>query len=347
VFLYTELAAYVVACLNALANTADVEVHVVRWPINKEAPFQFDIDKRIRLYERADLDQSALHSLLQKIDPAILFCSGWIDKGYVEAAKTMPKKCTTVLCLDNHWNGSIKQQAARVLAPFTIKKAFEKVWVPGAPQHAYARKLGYSEANIQEGFYCADTPLFESYYSKYKAAKSEALPHCFLYIGRYLPFKGIVDLWEAFARLQREHHTDWKLVCAGTGDLFEERMQHPDIEHLGFIQPQEMDELIGRTGVFVLPSHKEPWAVTVHEFAAAGFPLICSEAVGATATFLNSAENGYTYQAGDREALYQKMLNFVQNSDAQLVEMAEKSHAIGAAYTPQDWVSRLLNFLDK
>ena len=40
VFLYSEVAGYFLACAKELANSA--EVLIVRWPVNSEAPFQFE-----------------------------------------------------------------------------------------------------------------------------------------------------------------------------------------------------------------------------------------------------------------------------------------------------------------
>ena len=44
VFLFTELACYIVACMKELAATGLVEVHVVRWPVNAVAPFKFSLE---------------------------------------------------------------------------------------------------------------------------------------------------------------------------------------------------------------------------------------------------------------------------------------------------------------
>ena len=40
-FLYTEIAGYTVACLNELRKS-EVEIFLIRWSVNKEAPFYFN-----------------------------------------------------------------------------------------------------------------------------------------------------------------------------------------------------------------------------------------------------------------------------------------------------------------
>ena len=49
------------------------------------------------------------------------------------------------------------------------------------------------------------------------------------------------------------------------------------------MQPEDLLAFMSTGKAFVLPSTFEPWGVAVHEFAAAGYPLILSDAVGALA----------------------------------------------------------------
>ncbi|MCG8579904.1 MAG: hypothetical protein MI866_08310, partial [Bacteroidales bacterium] len=100
-FLYTELAGYFVACINELAKQEDVKVHVVRWPVNKEAPFQFNIDERISIYERDEYNDSSLLEKVNGIEPDIIICSGWVDKGYVNICKQYKGQVPTVMSMDN------------------------------------------------------------------------------------------------------------------------------------------------------------------------------------------------------------------------------------------------------
>ena len=51
-----------------------------------------------------------------------------------------------------------------------------------------------------------------------------------------------------------------------------------------FIQPENLEK-VKNAGCFVLPSLKDNWGVVVHEFAAAGLPLIISDGVGAKLLF--------------------------------------------------------------
>ena len=47
VFLYTEIATYFLACIEKLAQQPNVDITVIRWPLNKEAPFDFSLSEQI------------------------------------------------------------------------------------------------------------------------------------------------------------------------------------------------------------------------------------------------------------------------------------------------------------
>lgn len=345
-FLYTELAGYTLACLRAAVEKG-LEIHVVRWPVNKEAPFAFQDTAQIHLYNRSDLDETALIELVNKVKPSVILSSGWLDKGYLKVCRHFKREIPTVLLLDNHWNGTLKQRLAAVVSPITIQNTFSHCWVPGKKQFQYARKLKFSESNIQSGFYSADVPYFSQLFNETSHQKSRDFPRRFLYVGRYADFKGINELWSAFIEFRSAGNKDWELWCAGTGDMFDERIESDGIRHLGFVQPQEMREVIAQTGVFVLPSHKEPWGVVVHEFAAAGFPMMCSTAVGASEAFVAPGKNGILHQPANRKEILDGLNYFASKTSQELFAMGQISHNLAQKITPASWANTLMNYLPK
>jgi glycosyltransferase involved in cell wall biosynthesis len=340
-FLYTEIAGYTLACLRALTDSG-VRVHLVRWPVNQEAPFDFEFGENLQVYSRRELSNNELAALADEVKPDAIVCSGWVDKGYVEVCRKWKRKIPVILAMDNKWTGSMRQQLARLAAPVKVKRNFNRAWVPGKQQHHFACRLGFAEKHIATGFYSADVPVFDALANANEREKTASFPHRFVYTGRYYEFKGLPELWRAFIRL-RENGCNWELWCAGTGDL--PPVQHEGIKHLGFVQPAAMGELMKQTGVFVMPSRTEPWGVVLHEFAAAGFPVICSRQVGAASAFVSEHANGYLYTAGDEDELYQLMCKTVMLSDEQLLQMGAQSRKLAQQITPQQWVSTLLGFI--
>jgi glycosyltransferase involved in cell wall biosynthesis len=343
-FLYTELAGYFLSCVNELTRVKDVTVHIVRWPVNKEAPFQFEFSPSLKVYDRNDYDLQQLDALVKNIAPDFIYCSGWIDKDYLKVARKYRKTIPVVVGFDNQWTGTLKQRIAAFLAPFTIRRIFNHCWVPGQPQERYAVEMGFKADQIMRGFYSADVDHFDALYKKFLPVKSRSFPRRFIFSGRYVEYKGLNVLIDAFDQARNELGSDWELWCLGTGPL--QPKQADNVKHLGFIQPAELEKVIAETGVFVLPSSFEPWGVVVHEFAAAGFPLICSDAVGASTQFLQEGVNGFTFAPSDVPSLKKILISFMKMSDPELLQMSDKSNSLSFSITPQKWVGEVLRISD-
>lgn len=333
VFLYTEIAEYFLACCNELAK--ENNVHIVRWPVNKEAPFEFTFNNKLKLYTKTDYSIPELHKLVETINPDVLVCSGWIDKDYLKISQAYFRKIPTVMTCDTHWTGSLKQIAATLISRFTLMRIFSHAWVPGNIQAKYAQKLGFKPGAILRGFYSCDLPYFDRIYQQQLPAKQQQFPKRFLYVGRYYEFKGIKDLWQAFIELQAETPCEWELWCLGTGDI--EPIEHPKIRHFGFVQPKDLQQYTAQTGVFVLPSRFEPWGVVVQEFAASGFPLILSDCIGAGEQFLKEPENGFRFKAGNIAGMKQQMKAIINSPEQELLAMGACSNQLSKLNSPGKW----------
>jgi len=343
VFLYTEIAPYFLACCNKLAEEYDVNIHVIRYPVNNEAPFTFSTQQKINLYNRKDYPLASLLTLLEQINPSIIVCSGWIDKEYLQVCKKYVKSIPTVLTLDTHWRGDLKQYIAVTLSPFLLKNKFTHAWVPGSIQKTYAKKLGFKDHEITLGFYSCDADHFSSIGKKIMPEKKQSFPKRFIYVGRYYDFKGVDKLWQAFIDLQNETPNEWELWCIGTGSL--EPIQHPKIKHFGFIQPEDFLQYAEQTGVFVMPSLFEPWGVVLHEFAAMGFPLLASDKVGANEFFLQEGKNGFIFDATNVNSLKEKVKQMMHLPAEQLNLMGEYSYQLAQKHTPKIWADNLMKLI--
>ncbi len=344
VFLYTELAGYFLSCINKLINTQDVDIYIIRWPINKEAPFDFSFHPLLNVKNRNDFSsRSEIFNYIIQINPDLIYVSGWNDKFYLHICRAFVHKIPVIVGIDNQWNASFKQILASTVGRFFIKKYFNHAWVPGNKQLIYAKKLGFHTANIHTGLYCADTDHFLSIYNHYSPQKHNKFPHKFIFVGRYLPFKGIFNLWQAFVELSEEINHDWELWCLGTGDSWNNKTIHPKIKHFGFVQPDKINNFIKETGVFILPSSFEPWGVVVHEFALSGYPLILTTQVGASEYFLKNNYNGLLLTDNSVANIKEALKTFIQSNDNTLIQMSIHSHNMALQYTTDNWTQTLIN----
>lgn len=344
--LYTELAGYTIKCLEALAKK-NVIIHIVHYPINSEAPFNFSssvVFGNINYYNKTDYNALSLIKLCEAINPNLIYCAGWSNKDYLQVIKQNTKKRKTILGFDNKWFGSLKQHLSCLYARCFLTPHFNYAFVPGKQQFTFAEKLGFKKDTIISDAYSADVSLFNSIYEKQLHEKQLNFPQRFIYIGRYYDFKGIKELWQAFIELQTEMPNNWELWCLGVGDL--EPVQHPQIKHFGFVQPKDLELYLSQTSVFILPSRFEPWGVVVHEMAAAGFPLLLSNQIGAKEAFLNSPKNGFEFEAGNTVSIKNSLKKIIETPNKELMQMGNYSHTLAQNITPEIWAERLIKLID-
>ena len=344
VVLYQEMAGYFLTCLKTLADTYDLNIVLVTFPTKAEAPFEFDYSHpKIKHISRTDVGYDKLCKLIDDIQPKAIYFSGWLDKDYNKVAKKYFGSINTIVGFDNKWEGKVKQHMAVLLSPFLIKNKFNKCFVPGNLQKKFAVKLGFKEADIQLGAYSANVSLFSKYYKQCNDVKEQNFPKRFIYVGRYLDFKGIDGLWQAFIELQNESPNEWELWCLGRGNL--QPVVHPKIKHIGFVQPENFQEYAQQTGVFVMPSLIEPWGVVLHEFAAMGFPLVASDRVGAIEFFLEDKKNGFVFKADDINSLKEKLKECMELLPEQLNLMGKYSYKLAQCITPKTWADNLIKLI--
>jgi glycosyltransferase involved in cell wall biosynthesis len=320
-FLYSELAGYFLACAKALGNHPGVEsVDIIHWPMHPEAPFRFESTSEYKLHLKAEYNRQGLRALVEQLQPTAIICSGWMDTDYNSIAKDWCNVIPVVLTLDNWWSGSMKQWLAVITSPFFIKRRFNKAWIPGEPQRPFAERLGFRGKDLATGFYCADP---EPFLKVWESRKLRAPSNKILYVGRYLEFKGIKELWAAFADLSPDFP-----------ELWDERTTHPKIFHHGFKQPDELVPFLVDAACFVMPSKKEPWGVVMHEMAIAGIPLLASESVGAATQFLEGDKSGFM---NSTDGIRKGLKEFISQTPLKRAEMTKRSHEVGISHLPQNW----------
>lgn len=344
--LYMELAGYTVNSINKLVEEHDLLVHVVAYPVNAEAPFEFDFHPSVTLHKRKDHSFESLNKLANTIKPKLIFSGGWSDKVYLEIV-SKHKDVPSVLIFDNQWEGSVRQYMAMAYARVKLVTRFDYVFIPGEPQRRFAKNMGFKDEAIKTGYYTCELEKFNGFYERSNAEKFEQMPKRLLYVGRYIPQKGIFDLFETFSELTEEGFADWELHCLGTGDLWDQRLIHPNIVHHGFVQPKDFESHIANTSIFVLPSHFEPWGVVAQEMAASGYPMVLSDKIGAASAFLEDGQNGASYESGNKPALKAALKQMMSIDQTTFATMAKKSHALAQKISPSLWAQTMVDMMAK
>ncbi len=347
-YLYSEVMGYNLSIFASLVHEHQAEVHVVHWDQNKLTPFVPEPIEGVRYYARSKFSTTQLNDLAIEIKPDLIYVSGWMDQAYLHVCGQQ-KKCGVpiVVGFDSQWTGSLRQRVGSLLIRYQYKRRyFSYALVPGPLQAAYAGHIGFQQNEIIPNLLSGHYELFSQAAQALEVEKVEAYPQRFLYVGRFAEMKGLDILLQAYKIYKNKYAGKWTLSCIGNGPLRDMLTSDLTIEVEEFMSQSMLVQRARQAGAFILPSRFEPWGVVVHEFAAAGLPLILSENVGAKAQFLAENLNGYTAHRNCPNDLAEKMHLLATRDKATLLSMGKKSRALASVLTPEIAANSLLSALE-
>lgn len=304
-----------------------------------------DYSEKIDNLESFRLEQFDRNSFLQKLfelKPEIMVVAGWATKDFVWAAKKFKKvsDIPIVACSDTQWRNTLKQNINSLISPLHLKRAFTHMWVSGVYQYEYARKLGFEKDQILFNSLSCD---FEKFYNLSLSKKFKKYPKNFLFIGRFIPLKGLDILLNAWKNI--EDKGGWTLTLIGDGILKNDlKIDDNDIIIKDYMPQKELLLEIETSGCFILPSNFEQWGLVLHETSAAGLPIIATEVCGATTQFLINNFNGYKVKP-KVVSLQKAMEKIILSSNSDLLLMAENSKKLATSITPELGAAQLLSVI--
>ncbi len=132
----------------------------------------------------------------------------------------------------------------------------------------------------------------------------------FLYLGRLIRDKGVLDLAEAFVRLARRNSSAYLFVAGPDEEGLRRQMQ-------GLLAPcanrvrwsdytDQPQECMAAADVFCLPSYREGFGQVAIEAAAVGLPVVASRIYGVVDAVADG-ETGLLYPPGEFESLHEHM----------------------------------------
>lgn len=161
-FLARELSGYFLSCVEfALSENIDLQIQIIYWPVNNEAPFEFEIAKnRLRLIPVEQMNDDAFALFIAQWQPSLWIVSGWADKRYMRWTKKF-KKVNKIVAFDTQWRNTLTFRLGAKWLYFKSMRFFQGAWVPGQRQVILARKFGFNPQHIKQGYYVADESLFQ------------------------------------------------------------------------------------------------------------------------------------------------------------------------------------------
>lgn len=341
--LWQHMTGYLNACLKALVAIGNVDLALAYAAPDETAPFDESLFQWVtRQYRwQGSPDAGTVRRFLMDSQPDAVFVSSWHISAYRSALHHMGHgSVPRILCMDNQWHGTPKQWLGRLTWRRHIRPLYDRVFVPGDRQAYFARRLGFRTEHIMRGMLSADTPAFTR-----PVDWPNPRVNRFLYAGRLSAEKGVAVLAEAYTSYRASVEDPWPLVVAGTGPQWDLISNVRGVEMLGFLQPSQLPKTMWGATVAVCPSLFEPWGVVIHEAAAAGLIIICSEAAGAGVHLVQDGYNGFVCPAGDSSDLARAFVTVAKMSEARRGQMSDASVSISRQFSPERWAQYVIEMI--
>ena len=345
--LLTEIPApYRIPLFNALGTKENVELEVL-FLAEHDPRRQYPVYEHEFLFDRRVLPGTGAlargrwvvlsrgtRTELDQFDPDVVLLGGWNQPAFWTGLRwarhhRRPVVLWVESTLYDERSGSLvlerlKRRAVAAAAGFVV---------PGRAAQAYVQSLGVSPERIVIAPNAVDLSIFSV-----EADRNGHGESTFLYVGRLAQEKGLDVLLRAFEEVPG------RLLLAGSGPQEAELRAMADerVELLGQVARDDLPALYASADCFVLPSRSEPWGMVLNEAAAAGLPLVATEAAGAGHDLIEDGVNGYRVPVDDEAALADA-LRKVAADPAWRLAAGERSRELTAGYTGEIWAEAVAN----
>jgi glycosyltransferase involved in cell wall biosynthesis len=288
-------------------------------------------------------------ALLRRLEPDVVVVGGWNQPAFwqaIVAGKAM--RTPTLLWVESTVaDARVGGAAADALRRVALRLC-SGFLVPGRASRAYLRTFGVAGESIVDAPNAVDLGVFSDRVDAARNGRAAlreqlALEGCvFLYVGRFEPEKGLDVLLRAMRDVPA------RLVLIGSGPL-EAELRQAGGERVHIVGQLDRDELVpwyAAADALVLPSRSEPWGMTLNEGAAAGLPLVATDAVGAAHDLIEPGENGFRVPAGDEAALAAALNKLATDPELRRVA-GERSRELAKRFRPDAWAAAVAGFASR
>ena len=352
--LLTEIPApFRIPLFNALAARPDVDLRVLYLAANdprrnyprydRETAFPFEIlpGRDLSARGRWIVANAGVFLRLRRLRPDVVLVGGWNQPAFWEAAAwARAARRPLVVWVESTARDERSGAAPLELAKRLMLRTAAGFVVPGRAAADYLVSLGAPSDRIAIAPNAVDLTVFEEGVARERGRRDElraelGLEGCtFLCVSRLSPEKGVDVLVRAFDGVPGE------LVLVGDGP---DRRRVADLAggRVRLLGRIERDELLGwyaAADAYVMPSRSETWGMAMQEAAAAGLPLIASEAPGAGHDLIEPGVNGFRVPVEDVEALRGALERVAADADWREAA-SRRTRELAASYTPEAWAT--------
>jgi len=283
---------------------------------------------------------------LRRFRPDVVLVGGWNQPAFWEAAAwARAARRPLVVWVESTARDERSGASPLELAKRLMLRVAAGFVVPGRAAADYLGALGAARDRIAIAPNAVDLTLFAEGVAREQQRRDElraelGLDRCtFICVSRLSREKGVDVLVRAFEGVPGE------LVLIGDGP---DRQQVAELagERVRLLGRIERDDLLrwyAAADAYVMPSRSETWGMAMQEAAAAGLPLVASEAPGAGHDLIEPGVNGFRVPVEDVKALHAALVR-VAEDDAWREAAGRRTRELAAAYTPAAWAEAVAAF---
>jgi glycosyltransferase involved in cell wall biosynthesis len=267
--------------------------------------------------------------------------TGWYLKSHWQATRACHAAGVPVLVRGDSQlltpRSRLKQWVKEMTYRWLLRQ-FDGFLYVGQRNREYLEHYGVPAEKLFFAPHFVDNEFFRQKAEKLKSQKAEIRKEwgandsglVALFVGKFQPPKRPGDIIKAMAIKQKAESRKQKslVVFVGSGELENELRalavrEDVRVHFAGFKNQSELPSCYAAADVLVLPSDNDTWGLVVNEAMACGTPAIVSNAVGCAPDMIEEGKTGFTFPAGDADALAERL--------AKLAQMKHSGHDFTAA----------------
>jgi glycosyltransferase involved in cell wall biosynthesis len=345
VFCWSALSGYMAACWKELARRPEVDLHVIAHQAARAGTFHADLLTGLShhlLGREERYDAPLIEHLVAEQQPDVIATTGWWLAPYRNLVFSQRQASVKfIMGVDSPWRHEA-QFLTRLRYGRSLRK-FDHFFVAGERSWQYVTRLGAAPARISRGMYGVDVAAWNRVAARRAPAR---WPRQFLFVGRYDRVKAVDVLMAGYQAYRRGVSNPWPLVCCGSGPDKPLLAGVDGVIDKGFVQPGDLPDVLANSGAFVLPSRFDPWPLALVEAAAAGLPIICTDACGSAVEVVRPLYNGLVVPQESPAALA-AAFTATHARHASLAEWGQRSLELARPYATRLWADRWVSVFER
>lgn len=290
--------------------------------------------------------QPGLYQAIASTKPDVIIGEGFFQWTTVALLYRLMHRVPLVLFYERTFHTERRAQWYRTLYRRIVGRFVDACCVNGQESLVYTQSLGIPSDRITTGFAVADTESLSAQVASVPTAtqtelraKWQATGLVYLYVGQFIPRKGLRQLLEAWARFERVAPGAGTLVLVGSGPEEEglrstvHELELQAVRFLGWVDYDRLSHYYAAADVFVMPTLEDNWSMVVPEAMACGLPVLTSHYNGCWPELVHTDVNGWVFDSLDADDV-ERCLTMCVVQQSKLPQMGQASKKIVSHHTP-------------